>query len=151
MAGEQTLSLFHIGVEFHPDAIGNPSGTLFTFTWEDGQPLPNNQIPVPSGIGMIVFNLSTAPGSPTEALFQTSPVQWFATGLDGEATPLPIPTPGMFWVERAADQVVRLIDYNSNQSSLVREQTHWFNLVVAYDGNTYGADPSIVNEPPSPG
>lgn len=98
---------------------------------------------------MIVFNLTTAPDSEDEASFQTSPIQWFGTSTNGERLPNPIPTPGMFWVERAADQVARLIDFNSNRSHLDHESIHWFNLVVAYKGQTYGADPSIVNQPPT--
>lgn len=99
---------------------------------------------------MIVFHLTTAitPESLDEAYFQTSPIQWFETDSEGRRRDRPIATPGMFWVERAADKVVRLIDFNSNNSPLASEQIHWFNIVVAYKGKTYGADPTIINQPP---
>jgi hypothetical protein len=145
----QELKLFQVEVTFHPEALPPSSGPLFTFIL-NGKVIPPGEImsiPVLSGIGMIVFNLKTTPGF-REASFQTSAVQWFETGPNGEMRDNPVPAPGMFWVERSTDQVVRLIDFNSNHSNEVSEKTHWFNLVVAYEGKTYGADPSIVNEPP---
>ena len=143
------LTLFQVGVEFNPPAITDPLLPLFIFTL-NGERIPPDQtmvIPVDSGIAMIVFNLTTLPGFPN-ASFQTSPIQWFETGLNGERRDNSIPTPGMFWVEKSSEQVVRLIDFNSNHSHEVHEKTHWFNIVVAYEGKTYGADPTIINEPP---
>ena len=100
---------------------------------------------------MIVFNLTTVPGFGEEAYFQTVPIQWLGTGEDGLQTPIPVAVPGMFAFERSTDRLVRLTDFNSNWSTLPKESVHWFNLVVSYGGKTYGADPSIVNQPPIDG
>jgi hypothetical protein len=135
------LSYFKIDVEFNPNAITNQEIPMFTFTM-DGEPLPDNTLTVPHGIGMIVFNLHTPinPEQDEQALFQTYPVQW----LDPENLSRPILTPHMFHVQRIGDQTFTLLDFNSAQSPT----THQFNLVVLYRGKTYGSDPTIVNEPP---
>lgn len=146
------LSLFNVEVEFNPSAILDPVLPMFAFT-VNGLITPPGEltvIPVPSGIGMIVFRLSTLGDGPG-ASFQTNAIQWFATDPDGLNSNNPTEAPGMFSFHRQSDTIVRLIDFNSNLSESPQETTHWFNIVVAYEGQTYGSDPSIVNEPPSPG
>lgn len=102
---------------------------------------------------MIVLNLHTdhTGTSTAKAVFQTTPIQWFKTAKDGSSTGIPAGSPGMFMSQRMGDFTITLIDFNSNQSTAPAHQNHHFDLVVAYDGKTYGADPTIINEPPSPG
>jgi hypothetical protein len=136
------VHLLEIFATFHPGNIGT-SNPLFTFSGD----IEGTTIRVPRGLAMIVFHLETDP--PTiPALFQTSPVQWFGTDLNGNSTGRPVETPGMFVVQRADENSVTLLDYNVNRRDSAPDMIHWFNLVVAYDGKTYGADPTIVNEPP---
>lgn len=144
----QQLSLIPVQVTFHPGAIGT-SRPLFTFIL-DGVVIPPGEIMyirVPSGIGMIVFQLDTAEGS-EQAYFQTEPIQWFGTDLDGNRVNTPLPLPSSFSFDRVNDTLLKVVDFNSNLSPLPADKNHWFNLIVAYEGNTYGSDPSIVNEPP---
>lgn len=143
--GEPTplpVNLFQIQVTFNPGNIGTQN-PLFTF----GGDITGTTITVPPGPAMIVFHLDTAP--PTiPAKFQTAPVQWFGTDGNGNSTGEPAPVPGMFSVQRANENSVTLLDFNVNKNNIAQEMNHWFNLVVAYDGQTYGSDPSIVNQPP---
>ncbi len=154
---EPVLSYHRIDVEFNPEAIGNPDIDIFTFTREDGLPLPDKSIKVDPGIGMIIFKLSTKPpadGPPPfpQATFQTYPIQWLEAiegGVNnGANSGQPTLTPGMFVVQRIGDNILTLIDYNSNPSDDPFDMHHWFNLVVLYQGQTYGSDPVIVNQPP---
>ncbi len=144
------LNIFTVDVRFHPAAINEPGQPLFTFRLGDLDIPPGSvmSISVPSGIAMIVFTLTTEPGGSAEAFFQTVPVQWLGTGIDGGKLGNPVAVPGMFSFDRLGENTVRLIDFNSNQSTLLKEKTHWFNLLVSYGGNTFSADPSIVNLPP---
>ena len=136
------VNVFHIQVTFHPENIGRSSG-LFTFRGD----IVGTTITVPYGPAMIVFHLDTDP--PTiPAMFQTSPVQWFGTDVNGESNGLPAKTPGMFSVQRSNDHSITLLDFNVNRINSAQDKNHWFNLVVAYNGQTYGSDPTIVNDPP---
>ncbi len=100
---------------------------------------------------MIVFSLGTQEGSEHEAFFQTYPIQWFKTDSEGNKTNTPLPIPGSFSFERTSDKLLKLFDFNANLSKSLIDTNHWFNLVVTYDGKTYGSDPSIVNQPPIDG
>jgi hypothetical protein len=137
---ERPLTIYEIQVTFHPGNIGSPA-PLFTF---QGNIDPEtNTITVLPGLAMIIFSLETEEMMPPEfgqAIFQTSPVQWM-NAQDGT----PTETPGMFTVQRAHGTAVTLLDFNANMQGPA--ETHVFNLVVAYKGQTYGADPSIVNQP----
>jgi predicted Zn-dependent protease with MMP-like domain len=54
----------------------------------------------------------------------------------------------MFMFQRLGDQLVTLLDFNSNTSTDPLDMTHFFNLLVIYEGVMYGADPTIINDPP---
>lgn len=94
---------------------------------------------VPQGIGIISFELTTINGGDTQASFNSNPIQWFASGS-------PIASPGAFLVQWFRPRHFSVIDFNST----IEEQPHPFNVVVSYEGKTYGSDPVIVNEPPAP-
>ncbi|HTQ80438.1 MAG TPA: hypothetical protein VMM92_10615 [Thermoanaerobaculia bacterium] len=139
------LNLFRIEATFHPENIGVSGAPLLTYS---GDITPDREVSVPAGIALIVFNLNTSPSSPIKALFQTSPVQWFETQLDGTNSRVPTLLPDMFMFQRIGDTTVTLLDFNSNQLNSDFDKNHWFNLVLSYDGATYGSDPMIINEPP---
>jgi hypothetical protein len=143
------LSRKVIEVTFHPENIGTES-SIFTFSGDIE--LPAKTIKIPQGIGMIIFNLLTAPTTanpaPPPALFQTAPVEWFETTPEGIATNVPKLAPHMFVFQRIGDTTLTLLDFNSNQIDTDFDKNHPFNLVITYDGQTYGSDPVIVNEPP---
>jgi hypothetical protein len=148
-----TLQFYVINAVFHPDRIGNPDPErfpLFTFSGDNIDP-STREITVWRGIAMIIFNLSTeqigTPPFPSDAKFQFEPVQWFQHGDDGKSTGNPAIQPNMFTLQRIGDNTVTLIDFNSNQSPALVDKSHVFNLVVTYDNNTYGSDPTIINEP----
>ena len=127
------LSFQSVTVTFNPAGIPNPDIPILTFS--------NREIVVPAGIGMITFHLETVGVSQSEgARFQTSPLQW----LDPQNPEVPILDPHMFVLQRIGDWDLTLVDYNSVLGSSV---THLFNIVVVYQGQTYGSDPTIINEP----
>lgn len=137
MAQQIPVNVLQIQVTFYPGNIGSPN-PLFSFSGD----IDGTTIPVPPGFAMIIFSLTTDQAIPPavgQAIFQTSPVQWMSE--DGT----PTETPGMFTVQRAHDASVTLLDFNANMQG--PDEPHVFNLVVAYNGQTYGADPSIVNQP----
>ncbi|HEV7506290.1 MAG TPA: hypothetical protein VGS07_15400 [Thermoanaerobaculia bacterium] len=101
---------------------------------------PSEGLLIPAGITMIVLTLSTINGT-SEAVFQTAPIQWFAA----DNPFAPADPPALFVIQRHGDKKVTLLDFNSAPDS------HRFNIVVAYEGNTYGSDPMIINEPPASG
>ena len=148
---ELPLNLLRIQVTFNPDNIGSldpEENPLFTFSGD----IEGTNIPIPSGIAMIVFNLDTAPTTilpaPAPAVFQTSPIQWFETAEGGSSTNNPTLLPGMFMFQRIGDTTVTLLDFNSNQSEELVNTNHWFHIVVVYNTFTYGSDPTIINQPP---
>jgi hypothetical protein len=137
------VNIYQIQVTFNPANIGNPDpeqNPLFTFQGD----IVGTTITVQPGLAMIVFNLETDPPEP-HATFQTSPLQWFGTDAEGNSTGTPAMTPGMFWVQLVHERAVTLVDFNVNTTP--PGMNHWFNLVVAFNGQTYGSDPSIVNQP----
>lgn len=136
-----TPLITHIKVIFDPTPIS--AGGLPIFTFEPAGPYS-----IPQGLTMIVFTLDTSGDGDAEALFQTTPVQWFETAEDGDATTNPALLPGMFMFQRLGDQLVTLLDFNSNPSGGSKDMNHHFNVVVTYDGETYGSDPTIINLPP---
>jgi hypothetical protein len=139
------LSRLVIEVTFHPENIGTDS-SIFTFGGDIT--LPEKVITVPQGIGMIIFNLQTQPATAGQAVFQTSPIEWLGTTPEGKSTGIPVLAPHMFVFQRIGDNILTLIDFNSNQFDTDFDKNHPFNLVVLYNSQTYGSDPTIVNEPP---
>jgi hypothetical protein len=124
-----------VEVTFDVSKIHLPEGPISTN-------LIDRRLTVPQGITMIVFLLETINSPSSEvAVFQTSPIQWFQA--DGTT---PAPTPKMFIVQRLGDQNITILDFNSTPPP--SPLSHTFNIVVAYGGQTYGSDPTIVNEPP---
>src|SRR5262249_59681406 len=114
---------------FQPENIGSGS-SLFTFSGDIEDPTTLKLIKIPSGIGIIVFNLSTAPGAPYQAVFQTSPIEWLEITPEGGTTNLPTLAPHMFVFQRIGNNTVTLIDFNSNQFDTDFDKNHPFNLVV---------------------
>lgn len=132
---ESSVKLFRIGITFNPNAI-RTGGELFIFSGED---IVDKTITVPSGLSLISFTLSTI-SSFEPATFPTYPLQWF----DGDGNP--ISAPSWFTYHWVTPSHFTLLDFNS----AIQEIPHPFNIVVAYQGLTYGSDPIIVNEPPMP-
>lgn len=106
--------------------------------------IPPTGISVPQGISMIVLQLSTSDAGPTspQAVFQTVPIQWF----DFANPTLPTRQADTYLVQRVSDFQFTIVVFNSAPVPV----SHRFNIVVAYDGKTFGADPVIINEPPAP-
>lgn len=105
--------------------------------------VPVETIPIKQGIGMIIFTLNPTL-NPTDGLraeFPSNPVGWFDSTDSSQQS---LPWPQNFQVQWFNASRFTLVDFNS---ALVRND-HAFNVIVAYDGQTYGADPTIVNEPP---
>jgi hypothetical protein len=137
--GEPTLptapiNILTITVTFNPNAITN-GGELFIFSGD--MPADKNLI-IPPGLSLISFTLGTIPGFPATATFPTYPLQWFNSTGD------PVPAPDWFTYHWLSERQFTLVDFNS----ATERMTHPFNIVVAYQGNTYGSDPVIVNQPP---
>lgn len=106
-------------------------------------PPPVETISIAQGIGMIIFTmlptLSATDGLRAE--FPSNPVGWFnSTNPDQTA----LIWPQNFQVQWFDQNRFTLVDFNS---ALVRNE-HAFNVIVAYGGQTYGADPTIINDPP---
>ena len=110
---------------------------------KDGIVINGGEIEIPQGIAMINFNLVATLNAPEglQAEFPANPIGWFTSTADTQS---PVQDPLNFQVNWFTPSHFTLIDFNS---SLVRN-SHAFNVIVAYDGNTFGADPTIVNMPP---
>ena len=127
-------------------ATFDPVEETLTFTGDIN--LPEHTIKVLPGVNMIVMNLKTrvvtGPESPANALvaeFPTFPVQWI--NADGK----PIHAPECFQVQWHGAQRFTLVDFNSLWEG--DTPLHYrFNVLVSYNGKTYGSDPTIINEPP---
>ena len=131
-----TLTNFQLLVEFHPDRI--PLGEdPITITSPN---LIDDQLSVPQGIGMIVFTLVTIGGS-SQASFPTYPIEWFEQNGNQQT---PISQPEGFLVQWHNPTHCTIVDFNS----AVTSHAHPFNVVAAYEGKTYGSDPTIINDPP---
>jgi len=125
------VNLFQITVTF------DASTRRLSFSGED---IPNKTITIPQGIGMISFQLETINNPPgMDAGFQTVPIQWLEP--DGLT---PMPQPNSYVVQWFRPKVFTLTCFNS----VVDLNTQLFNIVVLYDGKTYGDDPTIVTQPP---
>ena len=142
---DQLLARFDVHVTFNPAGITDPAIPILSFSGS-GIKLPEKEIVVKPGIGMIVFDLADADGS-HNARFQTSPIQWLAPPPPGMPANIPVTTPDMFMIQRIGDWNLTVLDFNSAPPP--DSITHFFNLVVVYEGKTYGSDPKIINEPPS--
>lgn len=109
-----------------------------TFTGD----IRDKKINVPQGIHLIHFTLSTiSKDREPAAAFSSYPIQWL--GDDGG----PIVQPQCFMGQWCAPHECHLVDFNTAGSYV----EHKFNVVVVYEGKTYGSDPTIINEPPSGG
>jgi hypothetical protein len=136
-----TLNMVQVTATFDPTAIGTLTNPLATNIGAEG-------LVIPPGLTMIVMTLVTSPpGDFGPAVFQTSPIQWF----DADNAAAPVLAPHMYLIQRIGDQQITLLDFNSNLSSVGENMNHRFNLIVNYNGVTYGGDPMIINEPPSGG
>lgn len=104
--------------------------------------IEDRKIRVPQGIHLIHFMLRTTSFGPElKATFPSYPIQWL--GDDGG----PIVQPQCFMGQWCAPHECHLVDFNTARSYV----EHKFNVVVIYEGKTYGSDPTIINEPPSGG
>lgn len=127
------VNLFRINVTF--DVVNKELSFSGPDIGED------RMIYVPQGIAMLSFHLvTTGNSSPsTDAAFQSVPIQWFEE--DGKT---PMPQPGAYTVQWFKPNHFSVIIFNS----AIDENKHLFNVIVTYDGNTYGSDPTIVTQPP---
>lgn len=127
-----TVNMLSVGVQY------NPSNNTFTFSGPD---IVDREIQVEQGISMIGFSLTTAPESEYEALFQSDPIQWFEE--DGVT---PMAQPSAYLVQWFRPKYCTLTCFNADEF----ENAHTFNIVIAYNGQTFGTDPTIINQPPMP-
>ena len=119
------------------DVVFDASDMTFSFGG-DIDHKNGNLIEVKQGLSMISFALTTVNHTVGhEAGFQSEPIQWF----DGER---PISKPSSYLVQWHGLERCTLVCFNS----VAEETSYKFNVVVAYDGETYGSDPTIVNMPP---
>jgi hypothetical protein len=103
-----------------------------------------HEIPIQPGITMLIFELVTTQkqeGDP-DAQFPTYPIEWFVN--EGGATK-PVRQPECFQVQFYNETRCTIIAFNSALHP--ENNRHPFNVVVAYKGQTYGSDPTIINEP----
>jgi hypothetical protein len=138
-----TLNMVEVIATFNPTNIGSPTNPLSTNIEPDG-------LRIEPGLTMIVMKLVTSPDPPSgilPAVFQTNPIQWF----DADNAAAPVLDPGMYLIQRIGDNQITLLDFNSNFSWVGENMNHRFNLIVNYNGATYGGDPMIINEPPVTG
>jgi hypothetical protein len=126
---EGTVNRYVAAVEFDPE----------TFLLEFGGDFVDKELHVLSGLGMIVLELSTKAGAPSQASFPTYPIEWLSA--DGTVD---VDQPIAFQVHRWGPTRLTLIDYNSTDAP----HPYRFNVVVTYEGKNYGSDPVIINEPP---
>ena len=102
-------------------------------------------IPIEQGITFLVFHLETAPSeSPLQAHFPTYPIEWFVNEPGGGTRT--VPQPESFQVQLYNEHRCTIVAYNS--ALLAENNEHPFNVLVFYDGHTYGTDPTIINLPP---
>jgi hypothetical protein len=135
-----SLTKFKLTVFFHTERIGTGEDPIEIEGPFD--PPDSKNLRVPQGIGLIVFEVVTLPlGSTPEAQFPTYPIEWF-TNNGGEFN-TPIAQPESFEVRWYNPRQCTVIDTNT----ALFENSHPFNVVVAYKNNTYGSDPTIINEP----
>lgn len=131
-----------ITVTFDPSKIATEDGPIsldgpFTIV-QPPFPQPRQKLlSIAQGMSLIVFRLAPIAGD-IQPQFPTYPIEWF--GGDGN----PISQPECFDVHWYNPNQCTVIDTNSALVS----NPHNFNVVVAYNGRTYGSDPTIVNEPP---
>jgi hypothetical protein len=126
------VNMLSVGVQY------NPADNTFTFSGPD---IVNREITVEQGISMIGFSLTTAQGSEFDALFQSDPIQWFEE--DGVT---PMVQPSTYLVQWFRPKYCTITCFNADEFMNI----HNFNIVIAYNGQTFGTDPVIVNQPPMP-
>ena len=137
------LSMFQITVEFNPENINNPEQNPITIL---GPFNSENQLLVPQGISLIVFQVVTVnQGDGPEAQFPTYPIEWFVN--NGGEFNTPIAQPESFKVHWLNPRQCTIVDTNT----ALFTNEHPFNVLVSYENNTYGTDPTIVNQPPIDG
>jgi hypothetical protein len=138
-----TLNMVKVKATFNPTLINSTTANpLATDIEPEG-------LEIDPGLTMIVMELVTDPPPPSgiaPAVFQTNPIQWF----DADNAAAPALDPGMYIIQRIGNHHLTLLDFNSNFSSVGENMNHRFNLIVSYNGSTYGGDPMIINEPPVP-
>jgi len=142
MAGP-VLNTLNVIVEFDASNLAAPITIVLPTT---DPPSPPSSLLIQQGISIIVFEVVTLnQGSGPEAQFPTYPIEWF-TNNGGEFN-TPIAQPDCFQVHWYNPRQCTVIDTNS----ALFENSHPFNVVVAYENQTYGTDPVIVNMPPDGG
>ncbi|HEY0515184.1 MAG TPA: hypothetical protein VGH73_25025 [Thermoanaerobaculia bacterium] len=145
MASE-ALHRHQITVYFDTSAIGSPGGpiTIAKGPVSPVIPPPLKELLIPQGISIIVFAVVTLnQGDGPEAQFPTYPIEWFVN--NGGPYNTPVAQPDCFQVHWYNPRQVTVVDTNS----ALFENRHPFNVVVAYENQTYGTDPTIINQPPT--
>ncbi len=144
------VTLYTIGVTFLPQNIGTED-PLFSLAGDidgefEGQ--AGNFIIVEQGIGIINFQLDQTADPDTGFVpqFPTNPVGWFN---NTENNQVPQPQAACFQVSWYNSFRFTVLDFNSALPP--NPEFHAFNIIVAYEGQTYGSDPVIVNMPPDGG
>lgn len=138
MSHEVKIKRFDVRVD-----VSNPDlPTIEVVPW-DPNDMSGINIPVEQGITMLVFQAVTLhQGEGPEAQFPTYPIEWFMPNSEGNNTP--IAQPECFDVHWYNPRQCTVVD---NNTALV-QNSHPFNVVIAYNNKTYGSDPVIINEPP---
>jgi hypothetical protein len=135
------VQMFNILVEFDVAMVGTGQQPI---KLSSGSFTGDKALEVGQGIGIIVLQLVTLnQGNGPAAQFPTYPIEWF-TATGGSPVNTPIAQPENFDVHWLNAGQCTIIDINS---ALV-QNGHPFNVVVAYNNQTFGTDPSIVNMPP---
>jgi len=138
---DPTLNRYKLTVFFDTEKVGTGEDPIKIEGPFD--PPGSKNLPIPQGIGLIVLEVVTLPlGSVPEAQFPTYPIEWFVN--NGGEFNTPIAQPECFQVHWYNPRQCTVVDTNT----ALFENSHPFNVVVAYENKTYGSDPAIVNEPP---
>jgi len=139
--------LYSVEVTFLPQNIGTQT-PLFSLAGDittefEGQ--VGNFIEVGQGIGIINFVLNQTADPETGFLpeFPTNPVGWFNSTENNQVPQLQAACFQVLWYNPYR---FTILDFNSVLAPIW--ELHPFNIIVAYEGQTYGSDPVIVNMPP---
>jgi hypothetical protein len=145
---EVVVQTINVTVFFDTSKVGTSETPIFiTLNPEETPPIQLTTLNIDQGISLLVFEVVTLnQGEGPEAQFPTYPIEWF-TNTPGDQFNTPIAQPDCFEVHWYNPRQCTVVDTNTALS----ENPHPFNVLVAYENNTYGTDPVIVNMPPDGG
>lgn len=140
---DTTTHVYQIDVTFDP--------VTKLLSWGGAMDNTTKVLHVAQGVQLIVFSLQPVNGGiGPQPQFPAYPIEW----LGGPGGPMLAP-PATFHAQWFNTNRFTLVDYNSTlwegEGVTPAGDEHVFNVVVVWEGNTYGSDPTIINDPPGGG